>query len=207
MNKAILVRLVFATLPCGSCAEANETEDCVANLDAVLPDDVVHGTRVGDILEPYFGTYSGRVSFSGGESTFTFSVAYHEGDPFRLWDVRDCRAYSVDYFPEVRLVTADGAIDREVATTMLGPFPDPPPPLRRPSVLLTGWETAESWGAELLTRLTVSLDDYEHRFLGFRVDWPLDSAPQGAELIFKGTRRDSGLVDEVVVGTFVFDSQ
>lgn len=172
-----------------------------------MPDEEFQGSRTVSILGPYFDTYSGTLQFASGErSTFSLSVLYETGDPYKLSNVWECRARALYYHPITHVETGDGSLNLDMVATLSDVFPEAPMGTiyPAPAVINYAWHPAASWGQKLTTHLSVDLARYDSPHFRLVLNWPSKSSPLDAELVFKGTARATGRVDQLVVATISF---
>jgi len=185
--------------------EVGDSEPCYSNDQPVALDRVVHGALIDDIVGPYFGSYSGTLSYSDGESTeVTLSVPSREGEPCYLANVWQCRAKEVYCHTTTRITTEDGVFAHDNSATLSVDFPDVPSSDSLP--ILGGFVLGpDQWGEALTERLPLDLTRYEATSLHFELDWRLDEPPRGGEVIFRGTLTGTDLRDEIVVASLAFE--
>lgn len=175
-----------------------------------MPDEVIQGFRLGDILEPYFGDYSGTLKYGDGETTpFLLKVLPRPSEPYRLSNVYQCSARNLYAYVDTRFVTADGVFDHTIASSLNDKFPDAPSGALPWRVLsFTGFTTG-LWGPALTARLPIDLTLYqtvEPAYLLIDLNWSSGSTPESGLITFAGKLQNSGLRNEITVATLTFDA-
>jgi hypothetical protein len=173
--------------------------------DEVLPDDLVAGTRVGDLLEPFFGEYQGTLTWETGDQTaLTLAVPYEADAPYQLGNVWQCDAREVYYYSRTHITTDDGAFDNEVSMSLGRRLPNSFGDLN--TVASFSAISDFEWQPSLGAKLGVNLERYSSSYLLFELDWPVTArAPTGGLLRLRGTLAlDSKIQDTVQVATLSF---
>ena len=142
----------------------SEPEDlvCYDDGDEVMPDQEIRGTRMGDLLEPYFGEYQGTLTWaSGGDTAFTLSVPYEPGTPYQLSNVWQCDVRRVYYWSDTHVATEDGALDNDVHMSVGSSLPGGASGAVEETVAGFSALTDLQWRPGLADKLGVSLERYK----------------------------------------------
>lgn len=195
----------FALL-CWGCGPEPDAV-CYDDEDEIMPDEEIRGTRLGDVLEPYFGQYQGTLSWATGSNTgFILRLPYEPGTPYRLSNVWQCDARNVSYSSHAHVTTDDAAFDDEVFVSVYSNLPDAAEGAIPDSVLSFSGMTEPEWQAGLAGKLGVSLERYSSSSVHFELDWPPGApSPIGGILRWRGTLvLDAKTQDTVQVATLTF---
>lgn len=208
MNRSLLAQglLGACALLCWGCDPEPEAV-CYDEGDEIMPDEEVRGTRLGDVLEPYFGEYQGMLSWATGSNTaFTLVLPYEPGTPYRLSNLSQCDARNVSYWSHAHVTTDDAAFDDEVFVSVYSHLPDAAEGAIPDSVLSFSGMTEPEWQAGLADKLGVSLERYSSSNVHFELDWPPGApSPIGGILRWRGTLvLDGKTQDAVQVATLTF---
>jgi hypothetical protein len=200
--------LLALGLALAGCGPSQEGAVCRHEGEEVYPDESVESaTRVGDLLEPYFGRQQGTLSWATGSSTrVTFDFPYEAGAPYRLSNIYECEARNVGYQSNSHVTTEDGSFDDEIVAGFHVKFPAAPHGAEQETVIYLSALADWQWSSTLPERLGIDLERYESASVHFELDWPPETpAPSGGRLLFYGTLAlDSRTQDTVQVGTLSF---
>ncbi len=200
-----LAGLGSVTSGCGP--SGGEPTSCATEDQPVLLNEDVQGVRVGDIVEPYAGTYSGTLSYSDGESTgLAISVPLNSDEACHLSNVWQCRAKEVYCYSTTHVTTEDGVFSHDVMATLHDYIPDAVAAVVYDSVLSYSALAPAEWGETLTARLPIDVSRYDSPSLHFELDWPAQESPRSGKLVFSGYVRDTDLLDEVVVASLEFET-
>lgn len=202
-----LLALGLALAGCGP-TPSDDNAVCHREGEEVYPDESVAGAaRVGDLLEPYFGSQQGTLSWATGSTTrITFDFPYQAGAPYQLSNINRCEARVVYYYSDSHVTTDDGAFDDEITAGFSVTFRDLPRAGVPETVISFSGFVDWQWGSTLPERLGIDLERYESAFVLFELDWPPSApAPSGGRLTFHGTLAlDSMTRDTIQVATLSF---
>lgn len=197
----------LALLSWGCGPDSASDGPCYDDGDKLMPDDEIRGTRLGDVLEPYFGDYQGTLSWATGTDTaFTLALPYMDGEPYQVSNVWQCDVRNVSYWSRAHVTTDDGAFDNEVRASIFSNMPDAQEGAVPDSILSFSGMPQLQWQAGLAEKLGISLERYSSSGVHFEVDWPPGAeAPAGGILRWNGTLKlDSKTLDSVQVATLTF---
>lgn len=172
-----------------------------------MPDQELGGTRLGDLLEPYFGDYDGTLHWqTGTETTFSLSVPYEAGDPYHLYNVWECNARNVGYWSKAHVTTQDGAFDNDVDVSVNAKLPDAPDGAAPSQVTAFSGLADFQWRPGVVEKLSVNLERFQSSLLLFDLDWaPGTPRPTSGVLLFEGVQAlDGKTTDTIQVGTLTF---
>lgn len=176
--------------------------------EEVLPDERVAGTRVGDLLEPFFGEFQGTLRWETGEQTgLTFAVPYEEGAPYKLSNVWECDARQVHYHSRTHITTDDGAFDSDVFMSVGRKLPNGGED--RDTITSFSAFSDFQWQPSLGAKLGVNLERYSSSYLLFELDWPVtETAPRAGLIRLRGTLAvDPEIRDTIQVATLTFEQR
>ncbi len=178
---------------------------CYHEGDEVLPDERVAGTRVGDLLEPYFGEFPATLRWeAGGETALSLAVRYEADAPYKLSNVWQCEARNVYYSSATHVTTDDGAFDNDVFISLDRRLPNSGED--RETVASFSAISDFQFQPGLASRLGVDLERYSSSYVLFELDWPVTApAPTGGLLRLRGTLAlNSKTQDLIQVATLSF---
>jgi hypothetical protein len=210
MTRLLVAALGVAALTLQGCGPPPEAGTCYTESDEVLPDDYVNGTRVGDLLEPYFGIHSGTLTWQTGTTTeFSLDVRYEAGSQYMLGNIHECEPKNVHYWSPAWLLSGDRAFDNEVMVGIGRHFPSAASGAIPRSVTSFNAFVDWQWNELLPERLGVNLQRYGSAYLLFELDWPFEmTSPTAGTLTFRGALADSpDISDDILVGTLTFPGQ
>lgn len=201
MNRSRLAQglLAATALFCWGCSPEPDAV-CYREGDEIMPDEEIHDTRAGDVLEPYFGDFQGTLSWATGSDTaFTLALPYEPGTPYELSNVWQCDARNVSYWAKAHVSTEDAAFDDEIFASLYSNLPDAAEGAIPDSVLSFSVVTEREWQPGLANKLGISLERYSSSTVHFELDWPPGApTPISGILRWRGTLALDGKTQDTV---------